>query len=105
MEADIGCLSTCRWLLVVATFGIPSKLNIDYIKQVTRGCMIRSENSWHLLNHQLLFFAEYTLSQCLIVAGTYINIKYTQNLITTASINWELGLFACAKFVKDVQTD
>ena len=43
MEADIGCLSTCRWLLVVATFGIPSKLNIDYIKQVTRGRKIRSE--------------------------------------------------------------
>ena len=49
MEADIGCLSTCRWQLVVATFGIPSKLNIDYIKQVTRGCMIRSEKFMALI--------------------------------------------------------
>ena len=49
MEADIGCLSTCRWLLVVATFGIPSKLNIDYIKQVTRGCKIRSEKFMALI--------------------------------------------------------
>ena len=56
MEADIGCLSTCRWLIVVATFGIPSKLNIDYIKQVTSGRKIRSEKFIPLIEPSTAIF-------------------------------------------------